>query len=281
MSDTAIIGHNLPPDPMAPLFDVEGLPDTLAELFPDLIKRRDDLLAAVGRWRDLMTAPLRDANGVPMLDKKGNALFGIAIGSDEHYGKSVDFAAQLRDTLAHFESVRVTMKAPFIQAGKITDGFFNSTLPGTLAADLAVIREVINARARAVAAAERAEAARRAQAEMEAAARLAKAAEAARSQEAMDHAVALEQAAVDRLAEAHASRAGQGAARVQTSLGTTATLAGRWVFKITDPSLVPRQYCAPDPALLRIAVRQATVNGECALKIAGVEITLEQNVSLR
>lgn len=60
--------------------------------------------------------------------------------------------------------------------------------------------------------------------------------------------------------------------RTRTDLGAIASLRTVFEHEVTDHDLVPRQYCRVDDGLIASAVRAATVDGKCNLKIPGVRI---------
>lgn len=60
--------------------------------------------------------------------------------------------------------------------------------------------------------------------------------------------------------------------RTRTDLGAIASLRTVFEHEVTDHDQVPRQYCRVDDGLIASAVRAATVDGKCNLKIPGVRI---------
>ncbi|OYW31993.1 MAG: hypothetical protein B7Z41_09750 [Rhizobiales bacterium 12-66-7] len=60
--------------------------------------------------------------------------------------------------------------------------------------------------------------------------------------------------------------------RTRTDLGAIASLRTVYEHEVTDHDQVPRQYCRVDDGLIASAVRAATVDGKCSLKIPGVRI---------
>ncbi len=87
---------------------------------------------------------------------------------------------------------------------------------------------------------------------------------------ARDDAAAAEQRANATKKAAGASQADM--SRTRTDLGAIASLRTVYDFEITDHAKVPRQYCRVDDGLIGSAIRAATVEGKCTLKIAGVRI---------
>ncbi len=60
--------------------------------------------------------------------------------------------------------------------------------------------------------------------------------------------------------------------RTRTDLGAIASLRTVYEHEVTDHDQVPRQYCRVDDGLIASAVRAATIDGKCTLKIPGVRI---------
>lgn len=60
--------------------------------------------------------------------------------------------------------------------------------------------------------------------------------------------------------------------RTRTDLGAIASLRTVYEHEVTDHDLVPRQYTRVDDGLIAAAVRAATVDGKCSLRIPGVRI---------
>ena len=60
--------------------------------------------------------------------------------------------------------------------------------------------------------------------------------------------------------------------RTRTDLGAIASLRTVYEHEVTDHDAVPRQYCRVDDGLIASAVRAATIDGKCTLKIPGVRI---------
>lgn len=87
---------------------------------------------------------------------------------------------------------------------------------------------------------------------------------------ARDDAAAAEQRANATKKAAGASQADM--SRTRTDLGAISSLRTVYEFEITDHNKVPRQYCRADEGLIGSAIRAATVDGKCGLKIAGVRI---------
>jgi hypothetical protein len=92
-----LLHHNNPP---ADLLVGDALRDKLAEESGDLIRRRDDLLAAAGR--------------IPAID------------SDDIAGRVSDFIKQLTALSKMAESKRTDAKEPYLEGGRNIDGFFKA-----------------------------------------------------------------------------------------------------------------------------------------------------------
>jgi hypothetical protein len=60
--------------------------------------------------------------------------------------------------------------------------------------------------------------------------------------------------------------------RTRTDLGAVASLRTTFHFQVVDPDVVPRIYLSVHKPAITAAIRAATVNGECDLKIPGVRI---------
>ena len=76
---------------------------------------------------------------------------------------------------------------------------------------------------------------------------------------------------------ANATRKAAGASqadmsRTRTDLGAIASLRTVYDHEVTDHDAVPRQYTRVDDGLIAAAVRAATIDGKCTLRIPGVRI---------
>lgn len=60
--------------------------------------------------------------------------------------------------------------------------------------------------------------------------------------------------------------------RTRTDLGAVASLRTVWTFEVVDHAAVPRLYCRVDEATIANAIKAATIDGKCTLKIEGVHI---------
>ena len=60
--------------------------------------------------------------------------------------------------------------------------------------------------------------------------------------------------------------------RTRTDLGAVASLRTTWTHDVVDPAAVPRLYLSVNDAAIAAAIKAATVDGKCELKIAGVHI---------
>ena len=213
----ATIGHNMPPPTEA-----EALRGRLAEDFADLLKRRDDLVAACDR--------------LP------------SIGDDDTAGKVGDYIKLVTAAQKNAEAARVDAKEPFLAAGRTVDGFFKPIGDALTAVKAKAQRSLTSYLAAKEAAARREaeEAAKRAREEAER-----KAAEAARIETdskvaaaaAMDAAVARE-AEADKLDEAAAAKPAE-FARTRGDYGSVSTLRERTVGEITDRSALDLEALRP------------------------------------
>lgn len=99
MPDTAVaaMGHNLPPAPPSP----ETIADLLRDENADLLKRREELLAAALR--------------VP-----------ATIDDDETVGRVSDFIKQMTACAKAADSRRTGAKEPYLAGGRAIDGFFKA-----------------------------------------------------------------------------------------------------------------------------------------------------------
>lgn len=88
----ANIGHNQPPAN-------EVLKDVLASKHPKLLNRRDEFLSK--------------STNIPAV-----------IDDDETSGKAQEFVKAIDGTIKHAEAFRVEEKEPYLQGGRIVDGFF-------------------------------------------------------------------------------------------------------------------------------------------------------------
>lgn len=60
--------------------------------------------------------------------------------------------------------------------------------------------------------------------------------------------------------------------RTRTDLGAVASLRTIWQHEVVEPALVPRPYLRVDDSAIAAAVKAATIDGKCDLKIKGVRI---------
>lgn len=60
--------------------------------------------------------------------------------------------------------------------------------------------------------------------------------------------------------------------RTRTDLGAVASLRTTWTFDVTDRAAVPRLYLEVNESAIAAAIKAATVDGKCDLKIDGVHI---------
>jgi len=60
--------------------------------------------------------------------------------------------------------------------------------------------------------------------------------------------------------------------RTRTDLGAVASLRTTWTFDVTDAAAVPRLYLEVNEPAIAAAIKAATVDGKCTLKIEGVHI---------
>ena len=97
--------------------------------------------------------------------------------------------------------------------------------------------------------------------------------------EARDRAAASTQRANVTKRAASASQADM--SRIRTDLGAIASLRTVFEHEVTDHDAVPRQYCRVDDGLIASAIRAATVDGKCTLKIPGVRIYAKTDSAVR
>ncbi len=69
--------------------------------------------------------------------------------------------------------------------------------------------------------------------------------------------------------------------QARSDLGAVASLRTVWTFTVENPADVPREYLAVDQAKIRAAIKAATKDGRCKLKIPGVKIVAESNTVVR
>lgn len=97
--------------------------------------------------------------------------------------------------------------------------------------------------------------------------------------EARDRAAAATQRANKAGAAAKANTADL--SRTRTDLGAVASLRTDWKFEVTNPAAVPRPYLAVNEPAIAAAIKAATVDGKCTLKIDGVRIYSVTNSVVR
>jgi hypothetical protein len=208
-----LLHHNNPPPD---LLVGDALRDKLAGENGDLIRRRDDLLAAAGR--------------IPAID------------SDDIAGRVSDYIKQLTALTKAAESKRTDAKEPYLEGGRNIDGFFKGITDPVARAKTAIERRLTEylrekeARARR----EREEQERLAREAAETARREAEArARALADEKSLQAAIAAEKAA--ETASADLVKAAQAAAvkpaelsRTRGDYGAVSSLRTQWVFEGID-----------------------------------------------
>ena len=231
------IGHNKPP------VDLSTLRQTLEDAHGALERRRDELVGAEGR--------------VPSID------------DDDSAGKVGDYIKQIATAIKEAEGARVAAKEPFMEGGRVVDGFFTKGIKDVLDALKRRVEAKLGAYLRAKAEAERRareEAARKAREEEEARRNAALAAEASARNEAELQA-AIEADRVAREAEAQRLNADKEASakpaelsRTRGDYGSVSSLRTTWEYEVVDFERVPRQYLMLNEAAIKAHVKARLKN---------------------
>ena len=215
----------------------------IESLTSDLKVRADELLAAVER----VPATLDQAT----------------------VGRAADFVKQIGTHAKMIEERRSAAKQPYLEAGRVIDGAFKSIADPLTAAKKRVEAKIGDYQ-RKVADEERKrreEEARRAAEEAE------RAAAEAKTATDLETAIQREEEA-KKAAEAALAKPAE-MARTHGAMGAVATVRTTWEFEIENAADVPRQYCQPSDALIRMAVK----GGERA--IPGVRIYQRESTVVR
>lgn len=207
------LGHNAPPPD---LLVGEALRERLRDEYPDLIRRKDDLLAAANRMPDVTDGEIA--------------------------GKVSDFIVQLKACAKAADTARVGEKEPYLEGGRAVDGFFKSIISPLEEVEKKVKHSltIYHREKEAEERRRRMEAERIAREEAEAKRLEAEAAaKALRDQQSLDDAIAADKAA--KLAEADAVKAAQAAqakpadlSRIRGEYGAVSSLRTDWVFDGLD-----------------------------------------------
>lgn len=213
----AMIGHNQP-----------TLRDELAARHEDLLKRRDELLAAAER------APL-------------------AVEDEETAGKVQDFIKQIAACHKNAEAARVAEKEPHLDAGRMVDGYFKAVTEPLAKAKKAIedrltvyLRKKADAERRAREEAERLareEAQRKAREAAEAAAKLSAETDLAGAIEAEEAAKQAEANAVKAASDADAKSAEL--SRTRGEYGSVGSLRTFWDFEIENRNVLDLETLRP------------------------------------
>ena len=264
------IGHNRPPFDPETVIDIATLADWLRETFAHKFARRDALLAGIGQWVENHTF---EVNGKKV----------VAIADDADQAASTD---QLGQILTEIDGIygkkgclHETVKAPFLQGGRIVDTILKGELADRLTAESAKLqgpmREYQIARAVRLQR-EAEEAAARAAADAAvAAASLAPDAGA----DDLDWAMEAEQAALDAQTRAATVKP----SLVRGDMGTTAGLRGAWKAYVRDLDKLPRDCLMANMDVITAKMKSSIdkKSNQPTIKIPGVEFVFEQNLSVR
>lgn len=222
------MGHNQPPEPPTP----EALRKTLEERFPELVKRRDALLAASERFH----------SGVP------------AIADDDTQGKAAEFVKQVNGADKVARAHHKAEKEPWLALGSVVQAFFAGIWEPLGSAKAEIITKMD------VYARKKAEESRRLAAEQAAKAKAEAEAAAARAAETMEPEALADAAAAAEAAQAaaaHASAPQADHSRTRGEFGAVSGLTTTWDVAVMDMSLLPDRFKLADMAGLKFALRQA------------------------
>lgn len=226
------------------------------------VSRKSELLSAFERWKEKTQETITDEDGARA---------------------STDFAAQLKREAKAMEGERTTVKAPFLAATRVVDGFFKDLTDPLLDAAKG-IEKALTVYAREV------EKARRAEAQAEAdrlrveAERAAEAARRVQSVEMIDNAIEHQKEAAQ--AQKVATAPAADLSRVRGDFGGVSSLRkGPWQIEVTDINLVPMNFLMIDEAKVKEAIRQLTdgkqTDDQIERAIDGLRLFRENVVSVR
>ena len=270
MSEKIGIGHNRPPFDPETVIDIATLADWLRETFAHKFFRRDALLAGIAQWVENHTF---EVNGKKV----------VAIADDADQAASTD---QLGQILTEIDGIygkkgclHETVKAPFLQGGRIVDTIIKGELADRLTTEAAKLQGPMREYqiARAVRLKREAE---------EAAARAAADAAAAAAslapnagEDDLDRAMEAEQAALDAQARAQTVKP----SLVRGDMGTTAGLRGAWKPYVRELDKLPRDCLMANMDVITAKMKSSIdkKSNQPTIKIPGVEFVFEQNLSVR
>lgn len=214
----------------------------LSEKHTDIVKRSGDLAGMIER------APKKVDTG-------------------EDADKISEAVRQCTAFIKNATATRVEEKEPYLEGGRSVDGFFNSLIAAVDKTKVALlqVRTDFDIRVETEARRKRDEDARVAREEAD---RLAAAAKTAAQ---LGTAAAAASRAED-AAEAAKVKPAE-LTRTRTDTGVVSSLRAEWRHEVTDPKKVPKKFMVPSDALIKGAVKAATLpDGSCPLDIPGVRI---------
>lgn len=245
---------NAPP-PLAPLSPQEVVARLDYE-FPELIRRRDELLAGI------------------------NAFLSVnpTIVDESAQGRAAENRRMFQALSTSAENKRVEAKAPYLAAGKALDAWFKRAID-PLEAPMAklLVRMTdfglkVEEERRRIAEDEAARERAAANAKAETAAAALSSGEPEDAQAALDQAVEAERSA--ERAELHAASAPAEHSRVRGEFGAVASLKRTWKWREVDHNLIPRDLMDVSSAkvIARIKLGGRDANGVPKARIPGIEI---------
>lgn len=248
------------------------MPDSFAQtaIGPGHNRPPVDILEAIGADLPALTQSVRErAAELLAAETRMPATLDAATA-----GKAADFVKQIGAAIKDGEGLRATVKAPYLDAGKMIDAAFKN-IGDPLAALKRRVEAKIGDHQRRIEAEERARReaeAAKARAEMEA--RMAAAKTEADLQRAVEAEAEAEKAA--RAAQARAAEM----SRARGDFGSVATVRTTYSFEIENAAAVPREYLSPDEAKIKAAIKAAG-DRAMALAIPGVRVVEHRQTVVR
>lgn len=212
-----------------------------------------------------------------------------AISDDESAGKVSDYIKQITATCKNADGARIAAKEPYLEGGRIVDGFFTKGIVDPLMALKRRIEAKLTRYLQEKAQREREERARlerEARAAEDAARREAEEkALAARTEAELERAISAEaaaaQASSQRAVAAEAANAKPAElSRTRGDYGSVASLRTAWDYEVTDQTIVPSLFLMINDAAVKAHIK-ARMKDKPPLSIAGVRFYEKTTAAVR
>lgn len=220
----------------------QAIGTNLLEKHPDVVRRSGELAGMIGR------APK-------------------AVDNEDDANKISEAVRQCTAFEKMAKALRVEEKEPYLEGGRAVDGFFAKLIDAVSKTkeSLLRVRTAYDMQVEAEARRKRDEEARRARQEAD------RIAAEARTNADRDRAVQAEQRAQEAKEAAVVKPAEL--TRTRTDTGVVSSLRSEWKHEVEDPKKVPKKFMVPSDALIKGAIKAATLpDGSCPLEIPGVRI---------